>query len=179
MRYVRAANNADPVFCKLIRVPYHFEQQQRLVARVYDIDSVTGPTSASIVLERQDFIGSVHTLQFQCNHSDNFVVCAGSGEITCMLAQVMGARGATLRENIRNTTTPSRAKGLLTIRGEEVKNANALITLQLSAEALDKKVSLLLFTCRTNWHCVTWLDLLHISGHVWFLGSVPALQSRV
>jgi hypothetical protein len=77
-----------------------------------------------------------------------------------MLAQVMGSRGATFRDNIRNAVSPSRAKGLLTIRGEEVKNANALITLQLSAETLDKKVGGLCIVYR-KLRCNFWI-LWHV-----------------
>jgi hypothetical protein len=116
-----AANHADPVFVRLLRVPFHFEERQRLIARVYDIDSVSGTDSAAVVLERQDFIG----------------------EVSCFLADIMGSRGCTFRAAITNTAAPARAKGTLTIRGEEVRNANALVTLELSAESLDKKVRVL------------------------------------
>jgi hypothetical protein len=61
-------------------------------------------------------------------------------QITFQLAQVMSARGATLRLPITNTAKPAFAKGHITVRGEEIKNCNAKLSIALAGEKLDNKV---------------------------------------
>ncbi len=61
-------------------------------------------------------------------------------QITFQLAQVMSARGCTLRLPIANTVKPAFAKGFITVRGEEIKNCNAKLSITLAGEKLDNKV---------------------------------------
>jgi hypothetical protein len=100
-------------------VTYRFEEQQPLVVRLYDIDSTMHRQSDTVSLDRQDFIG----------------------EIECQLAQIMGSRGCCYRANVANKSHTDRARGWITVRGEEIKNANAKFIFQLAAEKLDNKVS--------------------------------------
>jgi hypothetical protein len=106
------------VFVKLIRVSYRFEETQKLVIRLFDVDDAAKTQSTRLDLSKQDFIGEIHT----------------------SMAQVMGSRGSSYTGSIQNPSHPSRAKGTITVRGEEVKNSNALVVLQFVGEALDKKV---------------------------------------
>ena len=46
----------------------------------------------------------------------------------CQLAEVMGSRGARLNRKVSNARDPSRAQGSITVHGEEMSNANALVT---------------------------------------------------
>jgi hypothetical protein len=62
------------------------------------------------------------------------------GEVQLVLASVMSARGSFLRLPVTNTMKPAYARGHITVRGEEVKNCNAKLTIQLAAEKLDNKV---------------------------------------
>jgi hypothetical protein len=89
-----------------------------LVVRLYDIDSTMHRQGDTVSLDRQDFIG----------------------EIECQLAQIMGSRGCCYRANVVNKSHSDRARGWITIRGEEIKNANAKFIFQLAAEKLDNKV---------------------------------------
>ena len=115
---IASANNANPVFVKLIRLQYKFEEVQKLVVQVYDVDTALASQSAALNLGSQDFIG----------------------EIECTVAQIMSSRGCSLTQPIKNAGKPGRAKGTVTLHCEEVKNSNALVHLRLSADALDKKV---------------------------------------
>ena len=103
---------------KLVRANYRFEEVQTLVVRLFDIDSTLHARQSAINLASQDFIG----------------------EMTCQFAQVMSARGSTLRGPIINVQQHHRSKGSITIVGEEVANCNAALTIQLSGENLDNKV---------------------------------------
>lgn len=111
------SNTHNPKFVRLVRVRYKFEEVQTLTVRLYDIDSKVSGQADTLVLAHQDFIG----------------------EITFQLAQVMSARGCTLRLPIANTVKPAFAKGFITVRGEEIKNCNAKLSITLAGEKLDNK----------------------------------------
>jgi hypothetical protein len=89
-----------------------------VACRSFDIDSSMHSRSSEVSLESQDFVG----------------------EVTCQLAQIMGARGATFTGKIVNSLLPSRSRGTVTLRGEEVQNANARVAFQVAAEHLENKV---------------------------------------
>jgi hypothetical protein len=147
-----SANNNNPVFVKLIRMTYKFEEQQPLVVKLFDIDSTMHRQSDMVPLDRQDFIG----------------------EMECQLAQVMGSRGCSYSSGIKNRTHPERARtGTVTIRGEEIKNANGKFVFQLAGEKLDNKV-------RSRDHLKgirVWMDFVGgvcvRAGHLRKVGSVP------
>ncbi len=97
---------------------YKFEEQQALVFRLFDVDTRVTSRSEAVNLQAQEFIGDTE----------------------CNLSQVMGGRGSTFTGPVVNRSAPHRGVGTVTIRGEEVKNSNALLTFQFSAQGLDKKV---------------------------------------
>lgn len=104
---------------RLIRLTFKFEEQQRLVVRLYDTEeSDPDAKVARMVPQDADFIG----------------------EVQCLIAQIMGARGCLVTMKIVNSVHPSRAKGSITLHAEEVKNSNALVRLQITGERLDRKV---------------------------------------
>lgn len=74
------------------------------------------------------------------------------GEVRCQLSEIMGARGSFVRLNLTNSAAPTRAKGIVTIVGEETKDSNANFTVQLACEKLANKV------CRMN-ECWSWIFL--------------------
>ena len=77
-RALSTANNNNPKFVKQIRVKYAFEQQQLLVFRLYDVDTVLSSQTQVLDVEKEEFIG----------------------EIQCFLSQVMGARASTFEGNV-------------------------------------------------------------------------------
>ncbi len=129
-----AANTHAPKFVRLIRAKYKFEEVQTLVIKLFDIDSSMHSRAAEVDLQSQDYIG----------------------EITCQFAQIMGSRGSMFRGTITNTVHHSRARGAITVRGEEIKNCNAKLSIQLAAEKLENKVGLFarLFVCVSLFVCV-------------------------
>ncbi len=103
---------------KLIRAKYKFEEVQTLVIKLFDIDSTVHSRSTDVRLDSQDFLG----------------------EMTCQFAQIMSARGSVWRAAITNAAHPSRARGHIIVRGEEVKNCNARLSISLAIEKLENKV---------------------------------------
>ncbi len=114
---------------RLIRAKYKFEEVQTLVIKLFDIDSSMHSRASDVNLQSQDYIGEM-TLQF---------------------AQIMSSRGSMFRGAITNTVFPARARGAITVRGEEVKNSNAKLSIQLAAEKLENKVCKPLYNCGLSW----------------------------
>jgi hypothetical protein len=69
------------------------------------------------------------------------------GFVECQLAQIMGGRGASYTGRIVNNHSRARSVGTITIRGEEVKNANAKVSIQFAGEKLDNKARAHTCTC--------------------------------
>ena len=115
---VGAANTHAPKFVKLVRASYRFEEVQSLIIRLFDIDSTMHCRHDTVDVSSQDFIG----------------------EVTCHFAQIMSARGSLFRGPVVNAHHHHRSKGTITVVGEEVKNCNAALTIQLACERLENKV---------------------------------------
>ena len=109
----------------LVRVTYRFEEVQELTFKLYDIDSSMHSRHEAVDVGSQDFIG----------------------QIECQLAAVMGSRGCTFTGRVANPMHASRSVGTLTVRGEEVQNANGLINILLAAEGLENKVRRCVVLC--------------------------------
>ncbi|KAJ3280419.1 hypothetical protein HK104_000671 [Borealophlyctis nickersoniae] len=104
-------NNPDPDFAKQFVVDYYFEEVQRLRFVVLDVD---GPSQRP---EDHDFVGAIETT----------------------LADIVNAKGRTLRRALRNPARSNTNLGQIKIVGEELSTLKHVVKCQFSATKLDKK----------------------------------------
>ncbi|XP_066283169.1 copine-8-like isoform X2 [Branchiostoma lanceolatum] len=116
-------NTLNPDFVKKFTIDYFFEESQKLMFKVYDIDS------QSADLSKHDFLG----------------------QVTCTLGEIVGAPGSKIEKpltlphlgfkerlfNIRSG--PAKKCGTIILSAEELSSCKDAVTLQFRATKLDKK----------------------------------------
>lgn len=86
-------DSLNPKFIKNFQVEYRFEERQRFMIKVYDVDDFNKPD----LLESHDFIG----------------------ELDFMLHEVVTARNQILRKNLVNQADKNRNNGVVILTAEE------------------------------------------------------------
>ncbi|XP_071448291.1 copine-8-like [Hetaerina americana] len=102
-------NTHDPDFAKKFLIPYHFEEMQPLLFRVFDVDS------SSVKLEDHDFIGMA----------------------SCSLAQIISSGKVKL--NLTKKEGGGKAHGQMILSAEELSQVKDHVVLQFQGKKLDKK----------------------------------------
>lgn len=102
----------NPDFVKKFIVEYFFEQSQKLLFEVYDVDSPSGK------LDKHDFLGSIE----------------------CTLGEIVGSSGSGIKRNLKGPQGSSQGNwGSIIVRAEEVSSCKDLVTLHFKGTKLDKK----------------------------------------
>jgi Ca2+-dependent lipid-binding protein len=86
-------DSLNPKFIKNFQIEYRFEERQKFMIKVYDVDDFTRPD----LLEKHDFIG----------------------ELEFMLHEVVTARNQVLRKNLVNNEQRARNNGVVILTAEE------------------------------------------------------------